>query len=44
VESTEGRERFWGPVDEVRRLLTFEDTRQLLMRAHEMAVAGNQTR
>ena len=33
-EATEIREIYWGPVDEARRRLTFEDTRVLLARAH----------
>jgi 8-oxo-dGTP pyrophosphatase MutT (NUDIX family) len=34
VRRTEDRELFWGSADEAGRRLTFEDTREMLARAH----------
>lgn len=39
VGAAEGREIFWGPAEEVGRRLTFDDTRELLARAHAQVTA-----
>lgn len=40
VGGGEGRELFWGSAEEAGKRLTFEDTRDLLARAHERVTAG----